>query len=413
MTDEKSSSQAFSRTALIPGTLLASTLLLVACGGSGTDPDPGTPTTLVNSALGMSPFECAVNGMCVSPAFGLIPGSPLPINTQYAQTTNPWVDQSSNTLLISEMAYVSGTVYAKDIDPAGFNMTVTEVTGTPTDQTVEIQYRYFKGNGLPNFAMGQFPVQPGTPAYKYYSILPGGLSGGEYPTADLIPVATYNLESYIPKVPIENPKGPDGKVLPGPISSLIVGISLHGVPWHLEMANSDTSWFNPYDALPPDQCWGHPYSKQYHIHGYSWKCFPDQGSSGPSPLFGYALDGYGIYGPRGEDGQMITNAQLDECHGHTAPVMWDGKMTNIYHYHLNREYPYSIGCFHGVVDYAKALPNSDMNEGLDYAAIAALVPSSTSSAERQIVEDEIGNLDPTQESTFLDYVKKLINDFLR
>ena len=357
----------------------------------------------------MSPFECAVNGMCVSPAFGLIPGSPLPINTQYAQTTNPWVDQSSNTLLISEMAYVSGTVYAKDIDPEGFNLTVEELTAKDTAGN-DVQYRYFKGNGLPNFAMGQFPVQPGTPAYDYYSILPGGQ---DYLTADLIPVATYNLESYIPKVPIENPKGPDGKVLPGPIASLIVGISLHGVPWHLEMANSDTSWFNPYDALPPDQCWGHPYSKQYHIHAYSWKCFPDQGSSGPSPLFGYALDGYGIYGPRGEDGQMITNAQLDECHGHTAPVMWDGKMTNIYHYHLNREYPYSIGCFHGVVDYAKALPNSDMNEGLDYAAIAALVPSSTSSAERQIVEDEIENLDPTQESTFLDYVKKLINDFLR
>ena len=410
MTDEKSSSQAFSRTALIPGTLLASTLLLVACGGSGTDPDPGTPTTLVNSALGMSPFECAVNGMCVSPAFGLIPGSPLPINTQYAQTTNPWVDQSSNTLLISEMAYVSGTVYATDIDPEGFNLTVTELTDKDTAGN-DVQYRYFKGNGLPNFAMGQFPVQPGTPAYKYYSALPGGSQA--YPTADLIPVGTYNLESYIPKVPIENPKGPDGKVLPGPISSLIVGISLHGVPWHLEMANSDTSWFNPTDALPPDQCWGHPYNKQYHIHGYSWKCFPDQGSSGPSPLFGYALDGYGIYGPRGEDGQMITNAQLDECHGHTAPVMWEGKMTNIYHYHLNREYPYSIGCFHGVVDYARALPNSDMNQGLDYAAIAALVPSSTSSAERQIVEDEIENLDPTQESTFLDYVKKLINDFLR
>lgn len=409
MTGRKSTSQAFSKAAWAPGLLLATTSLLVACGGSGTDPDPGTPTTLVNSALGMSPFECAVNGMCVSPAFGLIPGSPLPINTQYAQTTNPWVDQSSNTLLISEMAYVSGTVYAKDIDPEGFNLTVEELTAKDTAGN-DVQYRYFKGNGLPNFAMGQFPVQPGTPAYDYYSILPGGQ---DYLTADLIPVATYNLESYIPKVPLENPKGPDGKVLPGPIASLIVGISLHGVPWHLEMANSDTSWFNPYDALPPDQCWGHPYSKQYHIHAYSWKCFPDQGSSGPSPLFGYALDGYGIYGPRGEDGQMITNAQLDECHGHTAPVMWDGKMTNIYHYHLNREYPYSIGCFHGVVDYAKALPNSDMNEGLDYAAIAALVPSSTSSAERQIVEDEIENLDPTQESTFLDYVKKLINDFLR
>ena len=410
MTGRKSTSQAFSKTAWAPGLLLATTSLLVACGGSGTDPDPGTPTTLVNSELGMSPFKCAVNGMCVSPAFGLIPNSPLPLNTQYAQTTNPWVDQSSNTLLISEMVYVSGTVYAKDIDPAGFNMTVTDATGTPTGETAEIQYRYFKGNGLPNFVMGQFPVQPGTPAYDYYSILPGSQPDE---TADEIPVATYNLESYIPKVPIENPKGPDGKVLPGPISSLIVGISLHGVPWHLEMANSDTSWFNPYDALPPDQCWGHPYNKQYHIHAYSWKCFPDQGSSGPSPLFGYALDGYGIYGPRGEDGQMITNAQLDECHGHTAPVMWDGKMTNIYHYHLNREYPYSIGCFHGVVDYAKALPNSDMTEGLDYAAIAALVPSSTSTDEDQIVRDEIADLTDGEKDTFFDYLSKIINDFLR
>ena len=414
MTGRKSTSQAFSKAAWAPGVLLATTSLLVACGGSGTDPDPGTPTTLVNSALGVSPFKCAVNGMCVSPAFGLIPGSPLPLNTQFAQTTNPWVDQSSNTLLISEIAYVSGTVYAKDIDPAGFNLTVTETTGTDTAGNTGIQYRYFKGNGLPNFVMGQFPVQPGTPAYKYYSILPGGLSGGEYPTADLIPVGTYNLESYIPKVPVENPKGTDGKVLPGPIASLIVGISLHGVPWHLEMANSDTSWFNPYDALPPDQCWGHPYNKQYHIHAYSWKCFPDQGSSGPSPLFGYALDGYGIYGPRGEDGQMITNAQLDECHGHTAPVMWEGKMTNIYHYHLNREYPYSIGCFHGKVDYARALPNSDMNQGLDYAAIAALVPPPDFTGADSIVEQEINDLVTTeQKNTFFDYLSKIINNFLR
>lgn len=411
MTDEKSSSQAFATTGLAPGLLLVSTLLLVACGGSGSDPDPGTPTTLVNSANGMSPFLCAVNGMCVNPAFGLIPDSPLPLNTQYAQSTYPWIDQSENTILISEMPYVSGTVYAKDIDPTGFNLTVTETTGTNTAGIPGIQYRYFKGNGLPNFAMGQFPVQPGTPAYSYYNALPGGSQA--YPTADLIPVATYNLESYIPKVPVENPKGPDGKVLPGPISSLIVGLSLYGAPWHLEMANSTTSWYNPSSALPLDQCWGHPYNKQYHIHGYSWKCFPDQGSSGPSPLFGYALDGYGIYGPRGEDGQMITNAQLDECHGHTAPVMWDGKMTNIYHYHLNREYPYSIGCFHGVVDYAKALPNSDMTEGLDYAAITALAPPPNFSAADSNVQQEIDSLSSDAKETFFDYLSKLVNDFLR
>jgi hypothetical protein len=307
----------------------------------------------------------------LNPAFALIPNSALPANTQFAQSTYPWVDQPTNTIVISEMPYVSGNVVATDIDRAGFNLTVTEITGTNTMGVTNVPYRYFKGNGLPNLVMGKFPVQPGAPAYPYYNALPGG--SNEYPTADLIPVSTYNLESYIPKIPVENPKDANGNVIPGPISSLITGISLHGAPWHIELANSSTSWYNPSSALPLDQCWGHPYNKQYHLHGYSWKCLPNQGNAGASPLFGYALDGYGIYGPRGEDGQMITNKQLDQCHGHTEWVIWDGKYTNIYHYHLNREYPYSIGCFHGVVDYAKALPNTDMSQGANYAAIRTLI----------------------------------------
>jgi hypothetical protein len=77
-------------------------------------------------------------------------------------------------------------------------------------------------------------------------------------------------------------------------------------------------------------------------------------------LFGYAFDGFGIYGPRGDDGKMVTNEQLDECHGHTHSVLWDGKMKKIYHYHLNNEYPYSVGCFKGKVNYAEALGSTDM-----------------------------------------------------
>jgi hypothetical protein len=111
-----------------------------------------------------------------------------------------------------------------------------------------------------------------------------------------------------------------------------------------------------------DQCFGHPYANQYHYHGYSWKCFPNQGSLGHSPLFGYALDGFGIYGPRDMDGQMITNKKLDKCHGHFGPVKRGGKP--IYHYHLNREYPFSVGCFRGVVDYYAALGSVAMRETL-------------------------------------------------
>ena len=362
-------------------------------------PDPGTPTVLVNSANGMSPYVCAVNGMCLNPAFALIPDSPLPANTQFAQSAYTWVDQSKNTLVIADIPYVSGNIAPTDIDPAGFNLTVTEVTSTNTAGVPNVPYRYFKGNGLPNFSMGKFAVQPGTPAYSYYNALPGG--SNEFPTADLIPVATYNMESYIPKIPVENPKDANGKVIPGPLSSLITGISVNGAVWHAELANSSTSWYNPSSALPMDQCWGHPYNKQYHLHGYSWKCFPNQGNSGHSPLFGYALDGYGIYGPRGEDGKMITNRQLDECHGHTGPVMWDGRMTEIYHYHLNNEYPYSIGCYHGVVDYAKALPNNDMTEGANYSAITTLVP------------DKNGEVPQSTIMQYVQFLSTVITNFLR
>jgi hypothetical protein len=62
---------------------------------------------------------------------------------------------------------------------------------------------------------------------------------------------------------------------------------------------------------------------------------------------GYAIDGFGIFGPRGEDGRIVRNRDLDVCHGHTHTIMWDGKKVVMYHYHLNGEYPYSIGCFRG------------------------------------------------------------------
>ena len=87
---------------------------------------------------------------------------------------------------------------------------------------------------------------------------------------------------------------------------------------------------------------------QYHYHGYSWKCFPNQGTADqPSPLFGYALDGFGLFGPRGDGGVLMTNQDLDECHGHFGNIDWDGVPTYMYHYHLNNEFPYGPGCFRG------------------------------------------------------------------
>lgn len=56
----------------------------------------------------------------------------------------------------------------------------------------------------------------------------------------------------------------------------------------------------------------------------------------PSPIVGYALDGYPIYGPYGSDGKLATN--LNACNAAT-----DSKTR----YHMTPDFPYTIGCFMG------------------------------------------------------------------
>ena len=86
----------------------------------------------------------------------------------------------------------------------------------------------------------------------------------------------------------------------------------------------------------------------YHYHNYS-PCLNDKRDqpNQHSSLMGYALDGFGIFGLYGEDGAILNNQKLDECHGHTHAVYWNGLLQTIYHYHFTREYPYSVGCFRG------------------------------------------------------------------
>lgn len=97
-----------------------------------------------------------------------------------------------------------------------------------------------------------------------------------------------------------------------------------------------------------DECHGHPQmTGVYHYHDRS-SCVADAGST-HSALIGYARDGFGIYGYRGIDGKELTNADLDECHGHSHTITWDGKEVGMYHYHATREFPYTVGCFRGAL----------------------------------------------------------------
>ncbi len=133
---------------------------------------------------------------------------------------------------------------------------------------------------------------------------------------------------------------------PSCLSEGVIGVSISGVVIYDAM---DALGRDAVAHETQDACSGHPQERgQYHYHSAS-NCLFGDGKANDTDLIGYALDGFGIYGPRDlSTGSILTNADLDECHGRTSEVMWEGKRVNMYHYVATYEFPYTISCFKGV-----------------------------------------------------------------
>lgn len=181
--------------------------------------------------------------------------------------------------------------------------------------------RVFTGNDLPDHPTGTFPISSSDDAYAI----------DRNPNSIREQTVTLTLPANPTVAAQANCIGGE------------VGIMLSGVVI-----------FNAFDAEGrdagahevQDSCDGHPQSSGfYHYHTLS-DCFQDT-ATGHSALMGYAFDGFGIYGYYGEDGKELTNADLDECHGHTHAIEWDGQVVEMYHYHATHEFPYTVGCFKG------------------------------------------------------------------
>lgn len=136
------------------------------------------------------------------------------------------------------------------------------------------------------------------------------------------------------------------------------------IPRHPELASRPTDlpmgpigisvsgavFFNPYthtggDAVRSevfDGCKGHPDQRgAYHYHQFS-DCVPATGAAadGHDSLFGWAFDGFGVYGLLSVG--ATAPADLDKCNGHSdAP--------RGYHYHATAKFPYLMGCYAGEV----------------------------------------------------------------
>lgn len=115
-----------------------------------------------------------------------------------------------------------------------------------------------------------------------------------------------------------------------------IGVSRNGVVFFNQYAGPDQPLTNEIDSF--DQYLGHPQATgQYHYHiepTYLTSQF------GEGAFLGLLSDGFPVYGPV-ENGEVITNDDLDAYHGHTSVTVDfpDG----IYHYHITNEDPYLNG----------------------------------------------------------------------
>jgi hypothetical protein len=243
-----------------------------------------------------------------APRTGWIFACPSPLNGGGARSVGDWVrDGRWNRALKPQVA---GAVTWPD---AAILVTRQE------------DRRLISANNLPTHPTGIYPVEPGDPAHVFD------------PNPNRIrprPVAWT--------LPADPERAAAPSCLPmGPIGFAVTGAAIYHA---LDALGRDAP---AYELL--DRCNGHPQPQgQYHYHDWS-DCLPDPaGRTGRhSDLVGYALDGFGIYGPIGDDGVPLATADLDACHGHEHELVWDGVTKRLYHYHFTADYPYSLGCFTG------------------------------------------------------------------
>jgi hypothetical protein len=227
-------------------------------------------------------------------------------NAPGAQQDGPWINTAAGTYDVTNKPVFRGRVYYRN---AEFTITTSK------------ERRAIKGNGFPlREPTGAFPVQASDPAYKY----------------DRNPnhITAQGISFSIP-----------GNPTPTNSASCTykeVGITLDGVQVHGPL---DSTGRDELAHEIQDVCTGGPQpGGGYHRHALS-ECTPHIHER--NALVGYALDGFGIFSPYDQNGKELTTADLDECHGTTSQIPWQGKTVTMYHYVMTRDFPYTVACFRG------------------------------------------------------------------
>lgn len=206
---------------------------------------------------------------------------------------------------------------------------VTEDRFIPDNVTLTFNNSGFvamRVRNIPNHPTAKFPDTIGTQGYNPSYI------------------QEHNDVYYLPLNPVKNPnavamtdRDSNGALNMGP-----VGLAVNGVVF-----------YNPFDANMTDasnimdRCCGHPSpDNRYHYHKYPICVntpFVDKGDR-HSPVIGFALDGFPVYGPYESAGEMAKDLKqnpLDAFNAHYDPIRG-------WHYHATPgKFPYLIGGYLG------------------------------------------------------------------
>lgn len=225
-----------------------------------------------------------------------------------ASQVGPWINTTKKTWNASAKIHVNGAVKWPS---ASFKVTVSGGR------------RIVKTNGLPiDHTTGTFPIATSDPAYAY----------DRNPNTIKSAPITWSL-----------PQNPKKAAKPTCTALGAIGVLTDGV-----------LLFNALDANGRDavahevmgSCDDHPMQSGLLHHHNVPSCIIAK-SKARSTLVGYAVDGFGIYVERNAKGQLLTNKDLDACHGRVSKVLWNGKQQSIFHYSATLEYPFTVGCIEG------------------------------------------------------------------
>ncbi|OWF54891.1 uncharacterized protein LOC110466803 [Mizuhopecten yessoensis] len=166
-----------------------------------------------------------------------------------------------------------------------------------------------------------------------YTISSSGMPDHAWQSVNPNTPTAQNHVVTVPKTPtVASTKG----CLPmGQIAITRTGVSLYN-----PLASGYVNAVEGSSAETFDSCDGHATDRgDYHYHKLPSSCL---WQNELDYLIGVAMDGYPIYGPNTTGySAWLTTSSLDDCHGIT--------IGGEYRYVATTDFPYLLGCFHGVI----------------------------------------------------------------